>query len=54
MPALIESIKVAGLVLITDVSYSTTPTRPNLISIPKGVDGMLIDNAILKFMDTVE
>ena len=57
VPALAESIKVAGLVLITDISgTSTRPKAPisSFHGIPEGVDGILEDNAILRFTETID
>ena len=55
VPALIPSIKEAGLVLIPDYSYDLTRTRPpGVPDLPAGVDGYLFDNAVLRFKDTVE
>lgn len=57
MPALIESVKVAGLVLITDVTNTETlPTAPvsSFYGIPEGVDGQLEKNAILRFNETID
>lgn len=55
VPALVPSIKEAGLVLISD--YSTAPKREQaleLTDLPQGVDGMLLGNAVLRFKDTID
>lgn len=55
VPALVTSIKEAGLVLISD--YSTAPKREQtlgLTDLPQGVDGMLLGNAVLRFKDTID
>lgn len=57
VPALVESIKVAGLVLITDVTYATAAPEAPVLSfhgIPEGVDGILRENAILRFNETID
>jgi len=57
VPALAESIKVAGLVLITDVTDTTAmPQAPasSFHGIPDGVDGMLEGNAILRFNESID
>ena len=48
VPALIESIKVAGLVLVADLSQLET-TRT-----PKGVDGLLKGDHVLGFHDSID
>ena len=54
VPALIDSIKEAGLVLVVDYSNETSSTKPSILDLPEGVDGFLIDNAVLRFKDTVD
>lgn len=62
VPALVNSIKEAGLVLISDYSsdyasdssQSRTRTRPSVLGLPKGVDGLLMDNAVLRFKEVVD
>ena len=57
-PALIEAIKTAGLVLISDQSGSSEDTLPTGFSLlhggPDGVDGTLRQNAVLHFNDSVD
>jgi CDK inhibitor PHO81 len=62
-PALIESIKTAGLVLVTDVSDSDNRTpgsgnlgvaRPSRDAIPDGVDGCLKANGVLRFNESID
>lgn len=54
VPALIGSVKEAGLVLIADHSYDSQQPRPSVLNLQKGVDGLLMENAVLKFKDTVD
>jgi CDK inhibitor PHO81 len=60
VPALIESIKVAGLVLVSDVSdVDEPPERSNSASsffhgIPDGLDGVLKTEGVLRFAETVD
>lgn len=55
VPALVQSVKEAGLVLISDYSTATRQAqRLELTDLPKGVDGMLLGNAVLRFRDTVD
>ncbi|KAF1970532.1 hypothetical protein BU23DRAFT_511455 [Bimuria novae-zelandiae CBS 107.79] len=59
-PAIIDSIKTAGLVLVSDVSNNnSTPeesrlrvARPIGESMPTGVDGILHGNGVLRFNET--
>ncbi|KAL8668840.1 MAG: hypothetical protein Q9168_006546 [Polycauliona sp. 1 TL-2023] len=52
VPALIESIKVAGLVLVVDMSEHH-PARENL-RVPEGVDGMVKADGVLRFNEVVD
>lgn len=59
VPALVESIKVAGLVLVSDASTgaqqsarSVTRSAPSGLS--EGVAGTLSSNGIMRFNDTVD
>ena len=56
VPSLIESVKVAGLVLVTDTSKENSPSgsavRP--YRMPEGVDGMLKGNGILRFNEMID
>lgn len=59
VPALIESIKVAGLVLISDASDEedeemTTARSPSSQGNAEGVDGYLHRNGILKFYEHID
>ncbi len=55
VPALIKSIKEAGLVLISDYSHDAMRGRPvSVLDLPGGVDGLLMDNAVLRFKETIE
>ncbi|KAF2266700.1 hypothetical protein CC78DRAFT_458686 [Lojkania enalia] len=57
-PALIESIKTAGLVLITDISDSEQRgigvARPSGEVVPNGVDGYLKGNGVLRFNESID
>lgn len=51
VPALIESIKVAGLVLVVDMSeHDPHEVR----TVPEGVDGMVKGDGVLRFNEVVE
>jgi CDK inhibitor PHO81 len=58
VPSLIESIKVAGLVLVTDTSEEPPPVgnAPPARSyrMPEGVDGMLKGNGVLRFNEMID
>ena len=55
VPALISSIKEAGLVLISDYSNDFARTRaPSVLNLPKGVDGLLQENAVLRFKEAID
>ena len=58
VPALIESVKVAGLVLVTDSSMDGTTTKDTAESrsyrMPNGVDGILKANGVLRFNETID
>jgi CDK inhibitor PHO81 len=56
VPSLIESIKVAGLVLVTDTSEERTQSGPAARSyrMPEGVDGMLRGNGVLRFNEMID
>jgi CDK inhibitor PHO81 len=55
VPALVPSIKEAGLVLIPDYSHDIMRGSPaSMLSLPSGVDGLLMDNAVLRFKDAIE
>lgn len=61
-PALIESIKTAGLVLVSDTSDSPGSEAPEELLIagprservPSGVDGFLQVNGILRFNESID
>lgn len=62
-PALIESIKTAGLVLVSDISDSTQGEAgqgglgiagPRSQAVPSGVDGYLQGNGVLRFNESVD
>lgn len=56
VPSLIESVKVAGLVLVTDTSEENRPSGSAARSyrMPEGVDGMLKGNGILRFNEMID
>ncbi|CAK4033336.1 Ankyrin repeat nuc-2, partial [Lecanosticta acicola] len=55
VPALVNSVKEAGLVLIADYSRDVNRTRaPSVLSLPPGVDGLLMNNAVLRFRDAID
>lgn len=56
VPSLIESVKVAGLVLVTDTSDQHLPTDSAARSyrMPEGVDGVLKGNGILRFNEMID
>lgn len=53
--SLIESIKVAGLVLVTDTSEGSESkqSKPSY-SMPEGVDGVLRGNGVLRFNEMID
>lgn len=60
-PALIESIKTAGLVLVSDITDSVADNglglqvaQPRRHRTPDGVDGFLRGNGVLCFNETVD
>ena len=59
VPALIDFIKVAGLVLVTDTSEDPAYSERNSVSMPSyrmptGVDGVLKGNGVLRFNETID
>ena len=58
VPALIESIKVAGLVLVADTSQESAIEGHDIAAksyrMPDGVDGILKGNGILRFNETID
>ncbi|KAM3420511.1 hypothetical protein BST61_g3778 [Cercospora zeina] len=55
VPALVSSVKEAGLVLMSDYSNDRTRThQPSMLSLPKGADGLLLKNAVLRFKDQID
>lgn len=53
VPALIDAIKTAGLVLVTDTSDGTSAHRISF-RMPEGVDGILKSNGVLRFNETID
>ena len=55
VPALTASVKEAGLVLISDYSHDMLRNSPiSVLSLSQGVDGLLMDNAVLRFKDAID
>ena len=55
VPSLIESIKVAGLVLVTDTSEEhMSSSADRAYRMPEGVDGMLRGNGVLRFNEMID
>ena len=55
VPALIDAIKTAGLVLVSDTSDDTpTPAPRSSFRMPEGVDGILKGNGVLRFNETID
>lgn len=55
VPALVSSVKEAGLVLIADYSHDFTRSRPaNVLNLPRGVDGLLMNNAVMRFKEAID
>ena len=57
VPALIESIKVAGLVLVINTSEDITLSEKGSsvsYNVPDGVDGVLKGNGVLRFNETID
>ncbi len=58
-PALIESIKVAGLVLVSDASDDaegdpSDTAFPPSHGVPDGIDGVLKHDGLLRFNETID
>jgi CDK inhibitor PHO81 len=60
VPALVASVKEAGLVLISDYSHDVRhSTRvhsaaPSVLGLGEGVDGLVAGNGVLKFREAVD
>ena len=54
VPSLINSIKVAGLVLVTDTSEEHATTAAKSYRMPEGVDGVLRGNGVLRFNKMID
>ena len=56
VPALIESVKVASLVLASDTSGEPeSPSRSERgYAMPDGIDGLLKGNGVLRFNETID
>lgn len=56
VPSLIEAVKVAGLVLVTDTSeeHLSSNAAARSFRMPEGVDGMLKSNGILRFNEMID
>ena len=53
IPALVSSIKEAGLVLISDYTHQLNG-QPSILDLPQGVDALVTENAVLRFKDTID
>jgi len=56
VPALVASVKEAGLVLISDYSHDVkhSARAPSVLSLGEGVDGLVAGNGVLKFREAVD
>lgn len=59
VPHLVESIKVAGLVLVSDASHAPETQPSNIASpafsgVPDGVVGILKSNGIMRFNESID
>lgn len=54
VPALVSSVKEAGLVLISDYSHDGDKPTPSLVALAKGIDGLLMKNAVLRFKEAID
>ena len=58
VPTLVDSIKIAGLVLVNDTSEETSPSdapgQARSYRMPEGVDGILRGDGVLRFNETVD
>jgi len=58
IPALIESIKAQGLVLVTDKSPEPATDKRILADpfprLPEGIDGVLKGNGVLRFNESID
>lgn len=54
VPALSHTIKVAGLVLVSDTSFDADYARSRSFAMPSGVDGLLKANGVMRFNNTVD
>lgn len=54
VPALVESVKVAGLVLVSNTSQDTDSAASRAYRMLGGVDGVLKGNGVLRFNETVD
>lgn len=58
IPALVESIKTQGLVLVTDKSAQSDYARGSLSDpfprLPDGIDGVLKAEGVLRFNETID
>ena len=54
VPSLINSIKVAGLVLVTDTSEEHAAKSARSYRMPEGVDGVLRGSGVLRFNEMID
>lgn len=58
VPALVDTIKELGLVLVADISHdqaeSSGGVKRGWSPMPEGVNGIMKDNGILRFHDSID
>jgi len=57
VPALVEAVKTAGLVLVSDLTHVGTRSEDAYTAMqsgPDALDGMLEDNAVLRFSESID
>jgi CDK inhibitor PHO81 len=57
VPALVASVKEAGLVLISDYSHDVRHSArapPSVLGLGEGVDGLVAGNGVLRFREAVD
>ena len=54
VPALVDAIKSQGLALVVDRSAEAVSGDRHFRSVPKGVDGLLKNNGVLRFNESID
>ena len=57
VPALIDAVKGAGLVLVSDFTHTQADPEDTYMSMqsgPDGLDGILENNAVLRFSESID